>query len=133
MKQKTITLMVGTLLLIAGFSVGYFYQHRELVKRDLYIANTVGNNLSEMNRLYALLGGQGLNYREEQTKFNLDMLTIIDCGLFIRTVKPEAAGEEAQYLVKGLEDALRALDANGVDRKNLVLCEARVLELTNRK
>ncbi len=71
MKQKTITLMTGTLLLFAGFSVGYFYQYRDLAKRDLYIANTVGNNLSETNRLYALLGGQGLNYREEQTKFNL--------------------------------------------------------------
>lgn len=133
MKQRITTLVFGVLLLFAGFALGYFFQYRELVKRDLFIANTVGDNISEMNRLYTLLGEHGGNYRREQTKFNLDMLTIIDCGLFIRSVKPAAGNEEVKYLVRGIEDALRVLDANGVDRKHLTLCESRVLELINKK
>lgn len=133
MKNKTMLLIASAFLLCAGFALGYFYQSRELVKKDLFIANTVGNNLSEVNRLYSLLGGQGHDYRKEQNKFNLDMLTIVDCGLFIRSVQPSATGEEIKYLVKGLQDAIGSLDANGVDRKNLVLCDAKVLELTKKK
>lgn len=129
MKSKTMTLTATVLALCAGFALGFLYQARELARKDLFVANTVGNNLSQMNRLYSLLSGQARNHQDDQNKFNLEMLTIIDCGVFIKSVKPAAAGNEAQYLVKGLRDALRALDANGVDRKGLVLCDARVLEL----
>lgn len=116
-----------------GFFVGYFYQRHELIKKDLFISNTVGNNLSEMNRLYSLLIEQNRDYKNEQIKYNLDMLTIIDCGVFIKSVSIPEKNREAQYFVKGLDDALKTLDSNGIDLKKLVLCDARVLDLVDKK
>lgn len=131
MKNRHLTLAVAGLLLCAGFAFGYFFQSREISKKDLFIANTVGNNLSEVNRLYRLLNTQGGNYRKEQVKYNLDMLTIIDCGVFLKEVQ-SYSGEDLPYLVRGVQDALHALEINGVDQKRLVLCDGKVLKLVEK-
>lgn len=131
MNRKYLTFAVTGILFCTGFAFGYFFQSLEISKKDLFIANTVGNNLSEVNRLYLQLNKQGSDYRNEQVKYNLDMLTIIDCGVFLKGVM-SSSDEELRYLVRGVQDALQALEANGVNRKHLVLCDGDVLKLAEK-
>jgi hypothetical protein len=133
MKNRSVLIVISVFILCVGFVFGYFFQSREIAKKDLMIANTAGNNISEMNRLYSLLNTHGFDARKEQIKYNLDMLTIVDCGVFVRNISSSTAGEDAKYLIKGIQDALRVLESNNVHRENLVLCDGKVLGLLEAK
>jgi hypothetical protein len=131
LKNSILFYLFIALLLVVGFLLGHTYKSSAVAKHDFFIANTVGNNLSEVNRLYTLLGQQNNEYRKEQIKYNMDMLTLIDCGNFIKSIKLSTVNQDTPYLINGLQSVFRMLELAGIDQKKLVLCDGKVIQIAS--
>jgi hypothetical protein len=87
------------LAIFMGVASGILYEAGKFRQKNLYLANTVGNNLTDANDLYSALARYDPTVRARQKRHNLDMILIVDCSEFFDAIHASVDDQEGKYFL----------------------------------
>lgn len=114
------------ILVFIFFLLGLVIDPYQRKDPDVYLANTVGSQISQINEIYSRF--EDFDFADEVYSYNKDILTIVDCSPFLRVIESKRAVRELGYFKDGVNRAWREFKLRGGVRDELNLCEGWILE-----
>lgn len=112
---------------IVGFLFGVLLCEFQKMDPDIYLANTIGSQISQVNDIYSKFD-EDAEFLDERFVYNRDMLTIVDCSYFLKGLALKRNSQNLTYFREGVARAWKELLLQGSKKENLNLCDGWVLE-----